>query len=187
MKVKVGISARHVHLKEEDLQTLFGENYKLTKFKDLTQPGQYAANETVSIKTDKSSFEGVRILGPIRNYTQVEISKTDAYKLKLNPPVKSYGDLDGAETITIIGPKGEVTLSCCILPTRHIHLTNEDREKYNLKNKDKVSLKVEGDKAGIIQNVYIKESENYAFECHLDVDDANAFLIKNGDELEIHE
>ena len=185
MNVSIGVSNRHVHLTRKDLYTLFGEGYELEKRNDLTQPGQFASTSLVTIKTDKSEIEGVRVLGPVRNYTQIEISKTDAYKLGLNPPVRNSGDLDGSCMITIIGPKGNIEVNGCIIAARHIHLSKEHRKVYNLEGIDKVNVKLKGEKGGIITNVYLKESEEAFFELHLDTDDANAHLIKNGDIGEI--
>lgn len=185
MKVSVGVSNRHVHLNEKDLNILFGEGYELTDIGSLTQPGQFKAKEVVTIKTQKSEINNVRVLGPVRNYTQVEISKTDAYKLGLNPPVRNSGDLDGSEEITIIGPNGSFTTSGCIIAARHIHILKEQIELYGLENVDKVDVLIPGEKGGIISNVYIKEAPNSFFELHLDTDDANAHLLKNGDIVEI--
>lgn len=186
MKVTVGVSNRHVHLKKEDLQILFGDGYQLDKKKDLSQPGQFASTATVTLKTDKSIIENVRVLGPIRSYTQVEISRTDAYKLGLNPPVRNSGDLKDSESIILIGPKGEVSLTeGCIIATRHIHILPEQINQYNLEGKEKVSVRLNGEKGGIIDNVYLKPSDNTFLELHLDTDDANAHLIKNGDIAEI--
>lgn len=182
MKIKVGISNRHVHLKEEDVKILFGES--LTKIKDLNQPNNYASNNFVTVKTSKSCIENVRVVGPERDYTQIEISKTDAYKLGINPPVRTSGDLSGSEVVTLIGPCGSLTTDGCIIADRHIHITEEDRIKYNLK--DKVNIRIEGIKKGIIE-VNLKICDNAFFELHLDTDDANAFLLNNGDELEIIE
>ena len=113
MKVSVGVSNRHVHLKKEDLEKLFGEGYELTKVADLNQPEQFKAAEVVTIKTDKSEMKNVRIIGPVRDYTQIEISKTDAYKLGLNPPIRESGHLDNSEVLTIIGPCGKVKTDGC--------------------------------------------------------------------------
>ena len=186
MKVSIGVSNRHVHLKEEDFKTLFGNDAVLEKKKALTQPNQYASNSLVSIITDKSTIENVRVLGPLRDYTQVEISKTDAYKLGLNPPVRNSGDLQDSENITIIGPKGTVTAhNSCIIATRHIHILPEQLKQYNLEGKETVNVKITGEKGGIITNVYLKVADDSFFEMHLDTDDANAHLIKNGDIGEI--
>lgn len=188
MKVSIGVSNRHVHLKKEHLDILFGKDYVLQKRNDLNQPEQFAAIESVTIKTTKSQIENVRILGPLRDYTQVEISMTDAYKLGLNPPVRESGDLTGSCPITIIGPKGKIDLEKgCIIATRHIHLTNEQAKLYGLEDKKSVSVKLDGEKGGIINNVSLKVSRRDLayFELHLDTDDANANLVKSGDIGEI--
>lgn len=185
MLVKVGVSARHVHVTKEDLDILFGENYELTKKLDLSQPGQYACNEQVTLKGPKGSIERVRILGPERGKTQVEISKTDSFTLGINPPVRNSGDLEGAALITIIGPKGEITKNAAIIATRHVHATKLDAQKYGFLDKEYVQIVVKGQKPGILQNVYVRIDDNFSYEVHLDTDDANSFLIKNGDEVEL--
>lgn len=186
MKVSIGVSNRHVHLNREHLNILFGEGYELEKKSDLTQPGQYASNSLVTIKTDKAEINNVRVLGPIRNYTQVEISKTDAYKLGLNPPVRNSGDLKDSEPISIVGPNGSVIINeGCIIAARHIHVLPSQMKSYGLEGKEKVNVKLNGEKGGIITNVYLKVSDEAFFELHLDTDDANAHLIKNGDIGEI--
>lgn len=186
MKVTIGVSNRHVHLKEKDLRILFGDDYKLEKKKDLSQPGQFASTATLTLKTSKNIIENVRVLGPLRSYTQVEISKTDAYKLGINPPVRNSGDLKFSESVTLVGPKGELNLEeGCIIATRHIHILPEQIKQYNLEGKEKVSVRISGEKGGIIENVYLKASDNTFLELHLDTDDANAHLIKNGDIAEI--
>lgn len=180
--IKIGVSNHHVHLKESDFKVLFGENAVLEKDRALTQPGQFASKQKVTIKTDKSEIVGVRVLGPFRNYSQVEISKTDAYKLGLNPPIRESGDIKGSESVTLLGPNGSVTLKeGCIIATRHIHLTQEDIKKYHLENVETVDVLVNGLKGGILKNVSLKVSDNFCFELHLDTDDANAHLIKEGD------
>lgn len=184
MKINVGISNRHIHLSNEDCKLLFGD-IPLTKRNDLTQPGMYACNETVSLKGDKRTIDNVRILGPLRDYTQVEVSKTDAYVLGVMPPVRNSGELDDAYPITIIGPKGTITRKACIIATRHIHVDKNIRYEHHLEGIDKVSVKISGEKSGIIDNVYLKDSEEAYFELHLDTDDGNCFLLKQGDEVEI--
>ena len=182
MKVPVGISNRHVHLKEEDFKILFGDN-EMTIKSYLKQPNNFACEEVVTLKTNKAEIRNVRILGPYRSYTQIELSATDARILGLNPPVRESGDIDNSEILTIIGPKGSIDTNGCIIAQRHIHVTFEDKKKLGLH--DVVSLKVEGVKGGIISNVHIKESEEAFFEVHLDTDDANAFRLSNNQELEI--
>ncbi|MBQ2946378.1 MAG: phosphate propanoyltransferase [Bacilli bacterium] len=186
MKVSIGVSNRHIHLTKEHLEVLFGECYELEKKSDLTQPGMYASKSLVTIKTEKSEIENVRIVGPVRPYTQVEISKTDAYKLGINPPIRDSGDISGSSPITIIGPVGTLNLEeGCIIPTRHIHILPSQVSMYELEGKEVVSVKLGGEKGGIITNVHLKVSEDSFFELHLDTDDANAHLIKNGDIGEI--
>ena len=178
MKVSIGVSNRHVHLKEEDLKILFGENYTLEKLKDINQQGQFAAKEVVTIATDKGIIENVRVLGPIRPYTQVEISKTDAYKLGVNPPVRDSGDIENSEAISIIGPNGRIDLEKgCIIAARHIHITPKQMELYGLVGMTTVDVLLPGEKGGILHNVSLKVSEESYFELHIDTDDANAHLV----------
>ena len=184
MKVLLGISNRHVHLTEEDYKTLFNDA-PLEKVKDLVQPGEFASKQKVSIKTEKSTINNVRLLGPLRKYSQVEISKTDSFTLGIKPPVRNSGDLENAEKITIVGPYGEVTKNCCIIATRHLHINKEDRIKYNLEGVEKVKVKIESEKSTIFEDVYVKENPNYVLELHLDTDDGNGSLAKTGDEVEI--
>lgn len=182
IKVSIGVSNRHVHLTEEVFKKLFGEDAVLEKQKDLTQPGQFASTSKVIIKTEKSTIENVRVLGPLRDYNQVEISKTDAFKLGVNPPVRDSGDLEGSASVTLIGTVGEVTLDKgCIIASRHIHLTPEDVVKYGLEGKTSVNVRVDGEKGGILYNVSLKVSDSYWFEMHIDTDDANGHLISQGD------
>ncbi len=182
MKVPIGVSARHVHLTKEHFEILFGKDEKLGVLRNLTQPGEFASDKTVTIKGDKGSIDNVRIVGPFRTYTQVEISKTDSYKLGVNPPVRKSGDLEGSSPITIVGPKGEIKLNKgCILATRHIHMTPEDAKRLNLEGETKVKVLIDGIKGGILHNVILRVEENYKYELHLDLDDANAFLVNQGD------
>lgn len=187
MKVILGVSNRHVHLNKDDYYTLFGDE-PMNKVRDLRQPGQFASDKKVTIKNGDRQIEHVRVLGPIRNYTQVEISRTDAYTLKLNPPVRTSGDLEGSSPITIVGPKGEINLEKgCILANRHIHISPEEVKKYNLEGVKKVKVKVEGEKGGILNNVHLKIIEPSLLEMHIDTDEGNAFGVKTGDVLEIIE
>lgn len=186
MKVSIGVSNRHVHLTKEHLEVLFGSNYNLEVKNKLNQPGQFASTSLVTIKTDKDEITNVRVIGPLREYTQVEISKTDAYKLGLNPPIRCSGDILGSSPITIIGPKGQINIPYgCIIPDRHIHILPSQLAEYGLEGKDKVNVMLYGEKGGVITNVYLRVSNESYFEMHLDTDDANAHLIKNGDIGEI--
>jgi len=186
MQVKVGVSNRHIHLKQEDLDVLFGVGYNLNVYKDLNQTGQFASTDKVTIKTNKAEISNVRVLGPVRSYTQVEISKTDAFKLGINPPVRTSGDIENSSPITIVGPKGILNLNeGCIIADRHIHITPKEAQEFGLISINEVSLKISGIKGGILEHVHLKVSENAYFEVHLDTDDANAHLIKDGDTVEI--
>lgn len=182
MEVTIGVSNRHVHLCQKDLEILFGNNFELELKNNLNQPGQYASTSLLTIKTEKDKIENVRVLGPVRNYTQVEISKTDAFKLGVNPPVRDSGDLENSEKVELIGPKGSIKLEKgCIIATRHIHITPDEVKKFGLENIKTVSVELPGEKGGIINNVSLKVSKESYFEMHLDTDDANAHLIKSGD------
>lgn len=184
MKVLLGISNRHVHLTEEDYKILFGDE-PLGKVKDLVQPGQFASDKKVTIKTEKRAFDNVRLLGPLRKYTQVEISKTDSYGLGINPPIRNSGDLEGACNITIVGPCGEITKPCCIIANRHLHINKEQRKLLGLMDVDKVKARYVGEKTTVFEDVFIKESDDFTLELHLDTDDGNGALANTGDEIEI--
>lgn len=185
MKINVVTSARHIHLNEEDFKLLFGD-ITLTKNRDLNQIGQFASNEKVNIITEKGRFDGVRIVGPLRSYTQFELSKTDAYKLGINPPVRKSGDLEGASLVTIEHDGKSIDRNCAIIPDRHIHVNTNDVE-HNLKNDQVVKLKLFGEKGGILDNVNVKVSDDGYFEAHIDTDDANAHLVDKEVEGEIYE
>lgn len=178
MEINIGISNRHVHLKQEDVDILFGKDYVLTKKRDLSQLGQYACEEMVTLKTEKNEISRVRVLGPVRSYSQVEISKTDAFTLGLNPPVRESGDLSASESITLIGPKGEVHLEeGCIIASRHIHAHSDDVKRLGLEGVSEVDVLLPGVKGGILHHVSIKVDPTYVLELHLDTDDGNAHLI----------
>lgn len=187
MNINIGVSNRHVHLTQDDFKILFGKDSTLEVNRYLTQPGEFASTSYVTLKTDKSNIDKVRVLGPLRSYTQIEISKTDAYKLGLNPPVRESGDVAGSEKIILIGPNGQIEKSeGCIIASRHIHATSEDAKKYNLDEQKKYLVKIGGIKGGIMNNVSVKINDNYIFEMHVDTDDANAhFIGKNNNIGEI--
>ena len=184
MKVQLGVSNRHIHLSLDDYKILFGD-MEIENIKDLVQPGEFATNLLVEIATAKNKIGKVRFLGPIRPYTQVEVSKTDCYTLGIDAPVRASGDLTGASEVTIIGPCGSVTKKCAIIANRHLHLNHNDRIKLGLEGVDKISVKVGNEKSAVLNDVYVKETVNGALELHLDTDDANANLLKTGDIVEI--
>ncbi|HHU51665.1 MAG TPA: phosphate propanoyltransferase [Firmicutes bacterium] len=181
-KVPVGISNRHVHLSQEDLELLFGPGHQLTLKKDLSQPGQFAAEETVDLIGPKGSIKKVRILGPVRPQTQVEISITDCFALGVKPPVRDSGDLTGTPGITIEGPKGKIDIKeGVIVAQRHLHLHTTEAEELGLKDKDYISVKTEGPRSVIFENVLVRVGPKYAKDLHVDTDEANAAALKNGD------
>ncbi len=182
MRITVGISARHIHLTKENFVKIYGQE-ELTKFKDIKQPGLFAANETVTLKTNNYSIDNVRILGPFRDYNQAEISLTDAYKFKVNPKVRRSGEVKDTDTITVVGPKGEVDIPV-IIANRHIHITTKQAQELNVKDRQKVAVKINSEKPGVVIAEY-KVSEEAYLELHLDLDDANAFMLKQDDEVEI--
>ncbi len=186
-KVPVGISNRHVHLSQADLNKLFGAGHKLNNVKDLSQPGQFAADETVTLVGPKGVIPRVRVLGPTRGQTQVEVSRTDAFALGVKPPVRDSGEHEGsAGQVTVVGPNGALTLTQgVILAKRHVHMTPADAQRFGLKNKDNVKVRCGGPRALIFDQVLVRVHESFALDCHLDTDEANAAMLNNGDEVEI--
>lgn len=182
-KIPLGISGRHVHVTQAHLETLFGKGYELTEFKPLSQPGQYAANEKVDVVSPKGNvIKGVRILGPVRPASQVEISRSDALRGGFIAPVRSSGDVKGSGPCTLVGPEGSVELEeGVIIADRHIHFSLEDAEAFGVSNGDIVSILVEGEKPGLLGNVLCRVSKSYALDCHLDTDDGSAFMLNTGD------
>ena len=185
--VPVGVSNRHIHLNKADLETLFGEGYQLTPFKDLSQPGQYACKELLTIVGPSlRPIENVRVLGPLRKQSQVEISATDSYVLKVKPPVRESGNIAGSAGITIIGPKGVVRLKeGCIIANRHIHMSPSDGVKFGVKDGDYVTVDVKGKRRTRWYDVQVRVSPDFRLEMHVDTDDANATGIGNGCTVQI--
>jgi putative phosphotransacetylase len=184
--IPCGVSNRHAHISQADLETIFGSGYKLTPMKDLSQPAQFAAEECIMVIGPKGSLEKVRILGPVRPATQVEVSTTDCFKLGIKPVVRDSGDTAGTPGCVIVGPKGAVTLKeGVIVASRHLHISDKDAEKFGLKDMDRISIKSNGPKSVIFNNVLVRASNKFALDFHLDTDEANAAGIKNGDMVEI--
>lgn len=181
--VVINLSNRHVHLSQEDVEILFGKGHQLKNIKDLMQPGQFACDECITIKGVKGQIDNVRVLGPTRKQTQVEILQSDVYKLgKTIPPVRESGKLDGSAAVELIGPAGSVMKNeGMIIAMRHIHMTPADAEEFGLKDCDVVKLRT-GSKARevVFENVIIRVSPSYALECHVDFDEGNACGIGNG-------
>ena len=180
--VPIGVSNRHIHLDRKDMDILFGQDSELTFKKELGQPGQYAAEEMVTIRGRKGELSRVRVLGPLRSESQVEMSVTDGFALGVRPPIRESGKLEGTPGVTIVGPKGTIEKDTgAIAALRHIHLTPEDAQRMGVRDKQMVKVEVGGLRGGVFHNVLIRVSEQFAPEMHIDVDEANAFGVKNGD------
>ncbi|REK66284.1 MAG: phosphate propanoyltransferase [Cohnella sp.] len=185
-QVPIGVSARHIHLTREHVSILFGEGAELTVMKPLSQPGQFAANETVAVYGPKGSFPKVRILGPVRKATQLEVSRTDAFVLGLNPPVRESGDIENTPGIRIVGPAGEVTIDKgVIVAARHIHFHTSDAQKWGIADKQRLKVRVGGERGVVFENVIARVSDEFALDMHIDTDEGNAAGVSTGDMGEI--
>lgn len=185
-KLPIGLSNRHIHLGQEDLDTLFGKGYELTKRNDLSQPGQFAAEEKVDLIGPKRAIKGVRVLGPVRSATQIEVSISDAFTLGVEPVIRNSGDIEGTPGIKVVGPKGEIELDKgVIVAARHIHMHTDEVKEFGLNDGDIVSVKVEGARGLIFDNVLIRSGEGHKLEMHVDIEEGNAAGVKNGDLVEI--
>ena len=180
--IPVGISNRHIHLTREHVEILFGKGYELTKLKDLSQPGQYACKEQLTIVgPSMRAIEGVRVLGPERKKSQVEISRTDSFVLKVKPPVRESGDVAGSAPVTIIGPKGVVTLTeGCIIANRHIHMSEDEGRAFSVRDGEYVDVEMNGERRSLFYDVQIRVHKDFRLEMHIDTDDANAAGVGNG-------
>lgn len=186
LKVPVGISNRHIHLSQDHIEALFGHGYALTKMKDLSQPGQFACEEMVTLIGPKGAMPGVRILGPARKASQVELAETDTYKIGVKPPVRDSGNLEGTPGIDIEGPKGRIHVDQgVIIAARHIHMTPEEATNYSLKDGDYVRVLVPGTRGGCFSHVLVRVSSSSALDLHIDTDEGNALGLKNGQMLEV--
>ena len=184
MLVEVGISARHIHISKESLAILFGEDHELHVFKAVKQPGQYGAEETVSLVGPKGSFPTVRILGPIRGKDQVEVSVSDCFKLGVKPVVRESGHIGGTPGIKLVGPKGEVNISeGVIVAARHVHLSQAIADKEDIIEGQILKAKIEGDRALVFDNIIARISPDFLEEFHIDTDEANAALVRSGDKV----
>jgi putative phosphotransacetylase len=184
--VPIGVSARHIHLTQEHVEILFGEGYQLTKKKEL-MGGQFASNEVVTIVGLKlRAIENVRVLGPVRSKSQVEISATDAIKLGVKAPIRPSGDIKDSAPIAVVGPKGVVYLKeGCIIAKRHIHMSPKDAEAAGVKDGDVVSVKADNERGTIFNHVQIRVDDSFTLEMHIDTDEANAAKIATGQTVTI--
>lgn len=185
-KIPVGISNRHVHLSRADADLIFGSGYEFTKGKELSQPGQYACKETVTICGPKGAIEKVRILGPVRSKTQVEIMAGDSFKLGVVSEPRLSGDLHGTPGITLIGPKGSVQIKeGVIIAQRHIHMLPGEARQLGVQDGQLVRIKIGGARGGIYDHVAIRANDASALECHLDMEEANAMNINPSTDITI--
>jgi putative phosphotransacetylase len=181
-KVPVGLSNKHLHLSQEDLEALFGKGYELTPYKALKQPGQYAAEEKVDIVGPKGAIKGVRILGPVRKETQVELAITDARDIGVTAPVKESGKLEGTPGIKLVGPAGEIEIDHgVIIALRHVHLSAEQAKEAGVQDKQMISVRFGGERGVVFDNVLVRAGDGHEAEIHLDTDEGNAAGLKNGD------
>ena len=179
-EIPVGISNRHIHLSQQDLETIFGSGYELNKIKDLSQPGQYACKETVTICGPKGAIEKIRVLGPVRSKTQVEVLTGDCFKLGTPADARLSGDLVGTPGITVVGPRGSVQLKeGLIVAQRHIHMSSQDAVRFGVHDGEVVDIKVKGGRGGVYSNVVIRANDTSALECHLDTEEANAMGLSS--------
>jgi putative phosphotransacetylase len=186
-RVPVGVSARHIHISQEHLEILYGKGHQLTVYAALYQPGAFAAKEVLTLVGPRMrAIENVRILGPTRNYTQVELAKTDAIRLGIDPPICSSGDLKGASPVVLIGPAGSVHLKeGAIRATRHIHMNPAEADRLEIKSDDVLKVRVPGERALVFENVLPKIKEGVVLQMHIDTDDANAADLRGGESVEI--
>lgn len=181
-EVNIGVSNRHIHLSQADLEALFGEGYQLKKMRDLSQPGQYAAEETLDVIGPKGKIDRVRILGPVRKESQVEISVSDSVKLGIEPPIRDSGDIDSTPGITLVGPLSKLGLNKgVIIAKRHLHLDPVSAKEMGLKDKDVITAYLKTERPIRLEAIGVRVSEQYATDLHIDMDEANAALAKNGD------
>lgn len=186
--VPVGVSNRHIHLTAADVEVLFGKGYELSPMKELSQPGQYACKEQLTlIGPSMRAIEKVRVLGPLRKATQVEISRTDSYTLKVKAPVRESGKLEGSAPITIVGPKGVLSIrEGCIIANRHIHMSPADGGHYGVKDGDYVNVEVDdGERRTKWYDVQVRVHPDFRLEMHVDTDDANAVGLPCGGKVRI--
>jgi putative phosphotransacetylase len=179
-RIPLGISNRHIHLTSKTFHQLFGDKAEFASMRPLYQPGEFASIHTLTIVGPKlRSIPGIRILGPLRNYDQVEVSLTDAIFLGIDPPVTNSGNLKDAAPLTLVGPNGSVYLEkCAIVANRHLHMTTDDAERLGVKEGDYCKVHIGGEKPTVFENVLVRTNDNWKLQIHLDTDDANAANVR---------
>ena len=186
MRIPVGISNRHVHLSPVDVEKLFGKWYQLTKLKDISQPGQFACNESVTLSGPKGKMEHVRVVGPTRKNTQIEIMLWDNFVLGTNAPVRISGEFTDGDSITLIWPAGETYVTNGVIASqRHLHCTVAEAESMGIKNGDLIKIKIPGPRGLIFEQVAVRARDDYALDFHIDIEEANAAWVKTWDRGEI--
>ena len=184
--IPLGISNRHIHLSQQDIEALFGTGYQLTNMKELVQPGQYACKETLTVCGPKGAIEKVRVLGPARKQTQVEILMGDTFKLGVKGEVRMSGVLDGTPGVTLVGPKGSVQIpEGVIVAKRHIHMSSADAARFGVQDGQIIDLECDGTRAGMLHDVVIRANDTSRLECHLDTEEANALGLNSNSKLRI--
>lgn len=180
-KVPIGLSNKHIHLSQSDLEVLFGKDHALTLKKELSQPGQYASEEKVDVVGPKGTIKGIRILGPVRPETQVEVSIGDGFSLGIKAPIRNSGDTANTPGVKLVGPAGEVEIDKgAIVAARHIHMSPEEGKTYNLKDQDVVSVKLDGPRGLTFDNVLVRVHPDFRLDMHIDVEEGNSAGAKNG-------
>ncbi len=178
-KIPVEVSARHIHLGQKDMEILFGRGHQLKKIKQLSQPAEFACEELLTLQINGKEIKNVRVIGPLRDATQVEISITDAFYFSVNPPVRLSGDIEGSPGAVLAGPEGQVNLAeGVVIAQRHLHCSLEEAKRLGLKNGDKVSIKVDSERPVVFENIAVRAKDSYSLALHLDTDEGNAAGIK---------
>ncbi len=186
MKLPIALSNRHIHLSQEHIETLFGAGHQLKELKPLSQPGQYACEEKVDLVGPKGMLKGVRVLGPARPNTQVEISLADGFTLGVKAPIRESGDITDTPGLKLVGPAGEVELTKgVIVASRHIHMSLDDAARFGVADKQIVKVRTFGPRAVVFENVLVRASNKFALEMHVDVEEGNAAGVRNGDQVEL--
>lgn len=184
MPIPVGVSSRHIHLSAEHVEKLFGAGYALTPFKELSQKGQFAARETLSVAGPKGMLKDVRILGPARGATQVELSRTDGFQIGIHPPLRLSGDIADTPGIVLYGPQGMLAIEAGVIVAKaHIHMSPEDAAAFGVANGDRVLVQSTGQRPLLFQDVIIRVNPSYSLDFHIDTDEANAGFISQGDHV----